>query len=1504
MKSSVTSRKQRFWALLLAVVMVVGLLPVAGVKAAEAPENGYIIDQLNEGDILIGGTKIYRGTDGASPMSLVYLSPDSNEGLPVNEGDNTRAILPEGNYYIVLSKECEDENVYKLRLQNLAESDYNAVEFVTNGHGTEPNPNPRKVNKNTALTETDDLKLTEEGYVFGGWYIDPNFETQWDFSNDVTRYVNQITGVLVLYAKWTPTNEYLVKFIGNNGDYGWGEMEDQTIIVGGDTVNKLNPNTYVKPGYKFNDWVVVYSSGSDGTIIHYVDEAQINDDIPQGDKGKNPGDEGNTSGKYERTLDATWAVDLTGTYTVNFDDNYPEIEDYIAETPHVNQTPSKSGTIWVEVENPQAESDYDIRVQVGEAGEQTAPTYKYYKYAGIEWPSAPFNTDGDPRHYVFGGWTFKSAAQNDSEIEIEKPVYDDENEAPYPINALMADSAIYRSGNIINMEAIWNPSYYNFRFNSNHAGVADPDGLNNLPYNGKADIPNLETQENNLEFIGWVFDTNNISEDTIIKSGSGYSVKDIVIKLEKAEADYINAYIEENEIDLGGDEGRVVIPPAPWNNNGIDILTGVWKQKYTVTYDKNAEDATGTMATQTFLEGETVKIADCDFAREGYAFSHWATEGNTTVPIEYNPEDIFPGENEKPKDLVLYAQWEEIPTHTVTYCDGDDAGVCNTKKITYDEGDIILSENKGTDDAKDTSFNKPGSTVVGWIERTDAGDIKYELGGIYSNFNRDIYLFADWSPNEDVTLVFDGNGGKGETKSITGPEGNNVYLPADYERIGYKLVGWDRDHEAKKAEFTFENEVALFAGKVYAIWEPENYIIQLDYNPSYWPSPYENPETYEPKPYSDESKVTIPIEVDDPYYNFIGWSLEPENTVADIYTENTTVKKIVDEADGLCIEPSISENEEEKIFTLYGVWKRKIAYIKFLPGAEDVTGNMDTQNFDVNEYQKLTKNAFERKGYSFLGWKCEGVENLFADERTIRMTEEETVELTAVWEKLPVAIWNDGNGNELYSAPIDDPENLPPYGGPTPTKTGYDFAGWDGPKDGDNGNKVFTPKFTPKSNGGGGYVAPNPPAPTYYTITWIDGDNNLIYTEQVAEGLTPVYNKAQYGTPTKNPTGYATYSFNNSWSPAITKVTGNQEYIAQFDMFGPEGGQENPTPTVTPTVTPTPTTTPAPAAPSEYDIEYYEELPDGTEVQLKKTNNPDKYTYGVGAEIKYGIDKEGYTFEGWYSKRSKKYVKKVGTKTKGTVKLYAIFVPDDSGNGNEGDNGKGLPTDFSTLFVRLIDYTENSMTLKWEKMEYVDGYDILGSRCNSKDVIRPYEPIVSVDADTDEYVMSDLLAKTYYKFYVRAFILVNGEKRYITTSINVHGVTLNDTYGVADELEIEKVVAKYINGKSKTKYVRSTAADDGEINITLKVGQSLKIVTSEYNKDGKEIRAHRPISFESSDPAICKIGKKSSHKYGVAVAGKANTYKSHTITALAAGECDIYAFAQNGVFKKIHVTVK
>ena len=66
MKSSVASRKQRFWALLLAVVMVVGLLPTAGVKAVLTPteyefDSDVLSDEIPEGTVLNVGD-VLKGT--------------------------------------------------------------------------------------------------------------------------------------------------------------------------------------------------------------------------------------------------------------------------------------------------------------------------------------------------------------------------------------------------------------------------------------------------------------------------------------------------------------------------------------------------------------------------------------------------------------------------------------------------------------------------------------------------------------------------------------------------------------------------------------------------------------------------------------------------------------------------------------------------------------------------------------------------------------------------------------------------------------------------------------------------------------------------------------------------------------------------------------------------------------------------------------------------------------------------------------------------------------------------------------------------------------------------------------------------------------------------------------------------------------------------------------------------------------------------------------------------
>lgn len=73
-----------------------------------------------------------------------------------------------------------------------------------------------------------------------------------------------------------------------------------------------------------------------------------------------------------------------------------------------------------------------------------------------------------------------------------------------------------------------------------------------------------------------------------------------------------------------------------------------------------------------------------------------------------------------------------------------------------------------------------------------------------------------------------------------------------------------------------------------------------------------------------------------------------------------------------------------------------------------------------------------------------------------------------------------------------------------------------------------------------------------YTITWVDGNGTTIATDEAVKyGATPVYTGA---TPTKAEDDDYTYTFNDTWSPAITSVTRDATYTAQFNAVSKETG--------------------------------------------------------------------------------------------------------------------------------------------------------------------------------------------------------------------------------------------------------------------------------------------------------------------------------------------------------------
>ena len=96
-----------------------------------------------------------------------------------------------------------------------------------------------------------------------------------------------------------------------------------------------------------------------------------------------------------------------------------------------------------------------------------------------------------------------------------------------------------------------------------------------------------------------------------------------------------------------------------------------------------------------------------------------------------------------------------------------------------------------------------------------------------------------------------------------------------------------------------------------------------------------------------------------------------------------------------------------------------------------------------------------------------------------------------------------------------------------PERDGYVFDGWDVDFSNVTSDMTVTAQYKQT-----------------FTITWKDGDGNVLTTWSVAQWEMPSY---AWATPTKTATSDYTYKFNGKWLPEIVAVNANAEYLAQFD---------------------------------------------------------------------------------------------------------------------------------------------------------------------------------------------------------------------------------------------------------------------------------------------------------------------------------------------------------------------
>ena len=178
--------------------------------------------------------------------------------------------------------------------------------------------------------------------------------------------------------------------------------------------------------------------------------------------------------------------------------------------------------------------------------------------------------------------------------------------------------------------------------------------------------------------------------------------------------------------------------------------------EYTVTYDANATDATGTTAdNNTYTYDETVTVLENGFTYAGHTFIEWNTQANGSGTA-YQPNETF----EIEEDTTLYAQWKEI-TGTLTV----------TKTVEGLEGNDTLPSNFSITVTGPDSFSQiltlNGKTPVNGVYTWEIKDAPYgEYTITETNANVSGYALQESSVTEAKAEINDESGDTAELKNV------------------------------------------------------------------------------------------------------------------------------------------------------------------------------------------------------------------------------------------------------------------------------------------------------------------------------------------------------------------------------------------------------------------------------------------------------------------------------------------------------------------------------------------------------------------------------------------------------------------------------------------------------------------------------------------------------------------------------------------------------------------
>ena len=456
-----------------------------------------------------------------------------------------------------------------------------------------------------------------------------------------------------------------------------------------------------------------------------------------------------------------------------------------------------------------------------------------------------------------------------------------------------------------------------------------------------------------------------------------------------------------------------------------------------ITFDKNTTD------TVTNMPANGKKYINSPFIfpdqipkREGYTFKGWDRDKNNTSGVFPGFEWWIEDENQ-----TVYAIWEKNKNYNVKYVVDGDKQFTKTMEQEVNKDYTVLSLTDIASTAAKTGYTFSNWECNYYASESNISTKTYNPGDTYKNLSSPgttATFTSKWKANT-YTIKYNANSGSGTMSNQSATYDQNVTLNKNkFTRTGYTFLGWSEDKSATTPTYTDGQTVKNLTStngatvNLYAVWQKNavsTYIIRFNANGG------------------SGTMANMTCEVGKGYYltknaftksgfTFKGWAtISNSSTVR--YSDQAYVTDLTT-TNGAAI-------------TLYAVWESNAKnYTIRFNGNGATSGSMSNMTCKVGNTYQLTKNAFYKDGYSFVGWNTlkSSTSAKYSDGEFVTdlaNTNGAIVDLYAVWKENAKSYTirfnsNDGSGymSDMtcivgYSYRLSSNQF---------TKTDYTFKGW------------------------------------------------------------------------------------------------------------------------------------------------------------------------------------------------------------------------------------------------------------------------------------------------------------------------------------------------------------------------------------------------------------------------------------------------------------------------------